>query len=194
VPDCSAHTSTGSNGGNNRCIIHAISQSSIASENHLRNTRPCCGPTGADQQKFQHTIILVSPADAEQTTDNTTIVTQSDPKTGIDHEESSRKRQYAKIIRAQTLRPKCTSLPSLEPYRDRLQLHLRRAACLPISKRCSSSVPSRSNTIRRATRELPLSHSKCEDATVVSNLSPSSSTSSVAQEKNTITTRSPSSS
>ncbi len=121
------------------------------------------------------------------------MVTQSTPKTGIDHKKSSRKRKYPKIIRAQALQPKCTSLPSLEPYRDSIHLPLRRATCFPTSQRCSSCVPSWSNSIRRATREPPLSHSKCQDATVVSNLSPSSSASSVAQENYTITTRPPSS-
>ena len=127
------------------------------------------------------------------------IATQS-PKTGI--EVSSRKSQSAKIIRAQALRPYCTSLPSLEPYyRHRLQLHLRRAACLLASKRCSLPQPSvlSQSTVKagdtRPVLELPLFPSMCEDATSVvsfTHLSPSSSTSSLGEENYTITTRPPS--
>lgn len=197
MPDCSAHTD--SNGGNNHCLTRAISPSSTVSENS--NTHPCCRPTEG-QREFQHTIIHVAPADARHTTDTTIATcTQSTPKTG----REERKRRSAKIIRAQALRPKCTSLPSLEQYRDRLQLHLRRTAYLPISQRqrCSSaqpSVPSQSTKANStksaaATSVLPLSPSKCEDSTIVvdfTHLSPSSSTPSVGEENYSITTRPPS--
>lgn len=197
MPDYSAHTD--SNGGNNHCVTRAISPSSTVSENS--NSHPCCRPTG-DQQEFQHTIIHVSPADARHTTDTTIATcTQSTSKTGGEE----RKRQSAKIIRAQALRPRCTSLPSLEAYRGRLsQLHLRRASHLPISQRqrCSSAQPrvpsesTKANSTRpaAATRELALSREDTTSVLVVdfTHLSPSSSTLSVGEENYSITTRPPS--
>ena len=189
---------TDSSGGNNHSLLtRAISLSSTGSGNS--STRSCSGHR-KDQREFHHTIIHVSPADTTLTTDTTSAITaQPAPKTG---NIEARKRQSAKIIRAQALRSHCTSLPSLEPYRHRLQLHLRRAAHLPANpQRCSSaqssvlSQPTKPNNTRYAVRELPLSPSKCEDsASVVSftHLSPSSSTSSVVEENYTITNRPPS--
>ena len=109
-------------------------------------------------------------------------------------------KRSAKITRASALTRECTSLPSLEPYRHRLHLHLRRAAGSVSGQRCSSAQPSEFSQSTKATNvkpvfELPLSPSKREDSmSIVSftHLSPSSPTSSLSLENYTITTRPPS--
>ena len=192
MPDCSVRTDF--NGAKKRCLTHATSLSSIGSANSS-STSSCSG--FRDRPEFQHTIIHVSPADTRLTTDATITALSAPNKTGIEA-RSSRRKQSAKIIRAQALQPNCTSLPSLEPYRHRLQLHLRRAACLPTSHvRCSSAQPSVSTKANntRPVHELPLSPSKCKDSTSVvsfTHLSPSFSASSLGEENYTITTRPPS--
>lgn len=102
-------------------------------------------------------------------------------------------KRSAKITRASALRRECTSLPSLEPYRHRLHLHLRRAA----GSVTGQSVLSQSTKLNdvKPVLEFPLSSSKHEDLMPVvsfTHLSPSSSTSSLGEENYTITTRPPS--